>query len=190
MRTRTLPLAALLAAAAALPAAAQKPARSAAAASAPPSERALMIEDWERDRDNVLAYTAAMPDSAVAFRATPGVRSFAEQIQHLVSTHVEVAAQTLRGTRDLPALGDTARYLRDRAALVAYVRASYDYVIAAIRAATPAQLARVSSLYGQPPATTARWLQLSREHSAWTLGQTVPYLRLNRVTPPSYKLPF
>jgi hypothetical protein len=27
------------------------------------------------------------------------------------------------------------------------------------------------------------------EHATWTLGQTVPYLRMNKVTPPNY-LPF
>ena len=31
---------------------------------------------------------------------------------------------------------------------------------------------------------------LSFEHSVWTLGQLVPYLRLNGVTPPEYKMPF
>jgi hypothetical protein len=148
-----------------------------------------MIADWERDRDNVLAYAAAIPDSAVAFRSTPGVRTFAQQIEHLASTNAEVAARTLRGVEQPPSFGDSSRYLHDRASLVAYARMSYDYVIAAVRAATPAQLARESAMYGQPPATAARWLQLSREHTAWTLGQTVPYLRLNGVTPPSYKLP-
>lgn len=167
------------------PAAAARP----AGPTAPPSERDLMIADWERDRDNVLAYAAAIPDSAVGFRATKGVRTFAEQIEHLASTNVQVVAVGLEGRQKLPVLGDSARYLHDRDALVAYARASYDYVLGALRAATPAQLARTFPLFGEPPARASRWLQLSREHTAWTLGQTVPYLRLNGATPPSYKLP-
>jgi hypothetical protein len=34
-----------------------------------------------------------------------------------------------------------------------------------------------------------KWVVGVQEHTAWTLGQTVPYLRMNGVTPPSY-LPF
>jgi hypothetical protein len=155
-----------------------------------PSDRDLLIADWERDRDNLLAYVAAIPENRVEFQPTPGVRTFAQQIEHLAGTNVEVAAVALNGLKEAPSMGDSARYLHDRAALVTYARNAYEYVIAAVRAATPAQLARQTAMYGQPPATAARWLQLSREHTAWTLGQTVPYLRLNGVTPPSYKMPF
>jgi hypothetical protein len=45
-------------------------------------------------------------------------------------------------------------------------------------------------MYGQPPQPAARLTVLSYEHSVWTLGQVVPYLRLNGVTPPEYRMPF
>ena len=51
-----------------------------------------LVEDWERQRSNVLAYIDAMPDSAMAFHPTAGVRDFAQQIVHAVSTNLEVAA--------------------------------------------------------------------------------------------------
>jgi hypothetical protein len=31
-----------------------------------------------------------------------------------------------------------------------------------------------------------QWLEVAREHAIWTLGATVPYLRLHGVTPPAY----
>jgi hypothetical protein len=37
--------------------------------------------------------------------------------------------------------------------------------------------------------TNWRWVSTALEHTTWTLGQTVPYLRANGVTPPQY-LPF
>ncbi|HET6796783.1 MAG TPA: hypothetical protein VFH40_06425 [Gemmatimonadales bacterium] len=54
----------------------------------------------------------------------------------------------------------------------------------------PAQVKEPVAIYGQPPQPALRLAALSYEHSAWTLGQTVPFLRMNGVTPPEYKMPF
>lgn len=148
------------------------------------------LADWQRDKGNVLAYVAAMPDSAMTYRPTPGVRTFAEQIEHVVISNVEIAAMALLGEKEAPALGDRAKFLRDKAALQAYATAAYDYVLSAMQRASPEQWQRRSPMYGQPPELPARWLDLAHEHSAWTLGQVVPYLRLNGVTPPAYSIPF
>jgi uncharacterized damage-inducible protein DinB len=149
-----------------------------------------MLADWQRDKGNVLAYVAAMPDSAMTFRPTPGVRTFAEQIEHIVISNVEIAAIALLGEAKPPVLGDKAKFLHDKAALQAYAAAAYDYVLTAMQRATPEQWQRRVPMYGQPPELPARWLDLAHEHSAWTLGQVVPYLRLNGVTPPTYSIPF
>lgn len=149
-----------------------------------------MITDWQRNRANVLAYVDAMPDSALGFRPTAGVRTFAQQIDHIVSTNASVAARVLRDTSAAPFVDDTAIYLHQKVALRAYAEKSYDYVIEAIRTASPAALAKESKIFGQAPQSAARWLFMADEHSIWTLGQTVPYLRLNGVTPPEYEAPF
>ena len=51
-----------------------------------------LLADFERNRAVVLAYIEAMPDSATGFRPTPGVRDFAHQFDHIVTTNLEVAA--------------------------------------------------------------------------------------------------
>lgn len=149
-----------------------------------------LLADWVRNRLTVLAYIDAMPDSATNFRPTPGVRTLAEQFDHIVSTNLDVAAVALRGLKTAPVLGDTAVYLHDKAALRKYAAATYDYFLTALKDATPAQLKRPVAMYGQPPQPAGRLATLAFEHSVWTLGQVVPYLRLNRVTPPEYKMPF
>ena len=146
--------------------------------------------DWERSRKNVVAYTQAMPDNATGFRPTPGVRSFAEQFDHIATTNYEIAAVVLKGMKNAPALGDSAKYLHDKTALVAYVNATYDYVVAAIATLKPADLTRSAAIWGLPAQPVSRWLEMSLEHSVWTLGQVVPYLRLNKATPPAYDIPF
>jgi hypothetical protein len=146
--------------------------------------------DWERNRTAVLAYIDAMPDSATGFRPTPGVRTFAEQFDHIVTTNLDVAAIALRGLKAAPTLGDSAVYLHDKAALRRYADTTYGYVLASLKQTTPAQLRRPVAIYGQPPQPAVRLAGLSFEHSVWTLGQLVPYLRLNGVTPPEYRMPF
>src|SRR4051794_3354404 len=87
------------------------------AASAPSLPKEIMLVDWERQKKNVLAYIDVMPDSAITFAPTPGVRNFAQQIQHFVGTNTEIAAVVLKGLKAPPALGDTAAYLHKKAAL-------------------------------------------------------------------------
>jgi hypothetical protein len=147
-----------------------------------------LIDDWERQRTNMLAYIDAMPDSAMTFHPTPGVRDFAQQIQHAVSTNLEVAATALRGLKEAPFTLDSTQ-LHQKAALRDYAERAYAFLLDALKATTPSQLLKQSSVYNLPPQSASRWLTLSYEHAVWTLGQTIPYLRLNGVTPPAYKQP-
>ena len=172
-------------AAPAKPAGAAKPAT--VAASLP---KDIMLVDWQRQKKNVLAYIDVMPDSAITFAPTPGVRNVAQQIEHFVGTNTEIAAIVLKGLKTPPTLGDTAAYRHNKAALRDYTVKSYDYLIDALRSATPAQLGKSFAIYNQPAAPAWRWLDLSKEHAVWTFGQLIPYLRLNKVTPPPYDMPF
>jgi len=149
-----------------------------------------LVADWQRNRTTVLAYIDAMPDSATGFRPTPGVRTFAQQFDHIVTTNLEVAAIALRGLKAPPSLGDSAVYLHKKAALRQYAESTYDYLLKALQQATPTQLSRRVAIYGQPPQPAVRLAALSFEHAVWTLGQVVPYLRLNGVKPPEYSMPF
>ena len=149
-----------------------------------------LVADCQRNRTTVLAYIDAMPDSATDFRPTPGVRTLAQQFDHIVSTNLYVGAVALRGLKAPPALGDTSVYLHNKAELKKYAGASYDYFLKSLQQASPAQLRRPVSIFGQAPQPASRLAALTFEHSVWTLGQVVPYLRLNGVTPPEYKMPF
>ena len=47
------------------------------------SMRAIMIRDWERAKAYTKEYLDAMPEDGINFKATPDIRSFAEQMLHL-----------------------------------------------------------------------------------------------------------
>lgn len=155
------------------------------AAQMPP--RNLLVEHWTRQRAGVLAFIDAMPDSALRFRPTPEVRDFSQQIYHLAYVN-QLAIRTLLPAEQVVGAPDTAAALRTRKSLRAFAARGYDDVITYLRAAPDSVFLGEGVLFGQSRPRW-QWLEVAREHAVWTLGQTVPYLRLNGVTPPAY-IPF
>lgn len=152
--------------------------------------RQVMREDLEHARRRTIAFLDAAPDSMMGFRSTPGVRTFAQQIDHIASSSAYLTALAVKGEKQPPAVlaGDTAVFLHDKAALRDRLNKLFDYVGTSIGAMSDADFSANTSLLNsnQP---RYRWYAMILEHAAFTLGQTVPYLRLNNVTPPMY-LPF
>lgn len=167
--------------------AAQKPTNKQKASAIQMPSRAIMLEDVERSRQNVLKYVDVAPDSMLGYRTSPGVRTFAEQIEHAAGGNIFILSAAWK--QKPPATdADTAKYLHDKAALKTFVNQSYDHFAKAVRDATQAQLVAQAEFAGNKKIGW-RWISTGLEHATWTLGQTVPYLRANKVTPPQY-LPF
>lgn len=172
MRLRLLP--ALLVLSAVAPLAAQVP------------DRSVLVSDFERQKGILMKYVDAMPDSGMAFAPTKGVRTYAQQLEHIAQATAGIIGQvTKAGT---PPAGDPKVYLADKAALKDFITRSFDFAISAVQHASPETMTAEVELFGMKR-TVWKWVLGVHEHSAWTLGQTVPYLRMNGVTPPSY-LPF
>lgn len=126
------------------------------------------------------------PDSMLGYRPTPGVRTFAEQIEHAAGSDAFVAHLIITGgMQGLPVLGDSAVYRRNKAALKEYAGRSMDHAIEMIGAVSDADMVKEVNIFGNK-LPRHRALLLLLDHFSWTLGQTVPYLRLNGVTPPAY----
>ena len=146
-----------------------------------------MVADLERQKKNLLDYVNVAPDSVLRFRTTPGVRTYGQQIQHVAMATAGIIGNVL-GAGQPPAAADTAQVHVSKAALAAYVTSSYDFAIKAVNDATPQAMMAEKTMFGMTR-SGMRWVNGTVEHGAWTLGQTVPYLRMNGLTPPNY-LPF
>lgn len=160
-----------------------------AAAMSPASipTREMLLEEVERSRNNALKYLDAAPDSMLSFRPVAGVRTFGEQIEHAAVSNPLVL--TLTWTGKMPAMRtDTATYRKDKAALRAVVIESYDQFARMVRDASDADLTRQSTFAGMTRSGW-QWITGMIDHSSFTIGQTVPYLRMNGVKPPTF-LPF
>lgn len=177
MRSRDFRAVAIFAAVVlATPALAQKPLIS----------QAALIAVVENHKGAVLRYIDAAPDSMLGFRPTKGVRNFAEQIEHAAMSDALIAHLSITGsTKGMPSFGDTAVYLHNKAALKKAAAAAMDHTIAMLKEVSDATMAETFTRGGEKM-TRARSLMELLDHFPWTLGQTVPYLRLNGVVPPEY----
>lgn len=145
-----------------------------------------LVDDWKHQRRHILAVIDSATPAMLSFRPTPGVRTFAEQVYHISSVAALIVGNAVART-PLPAdlTGDSARYLHDRAALRAMAERHLDFVVRALGTVSDAQLAEEQRFAGGAM-TRWRWNVTALQHSAWTLGQLVPYLRLNGRTPPQF----
>lgn len=144
-----------------------------------------LIGGFERQKGVLLRYVDVMPDSAWRFAPTPGVRDYAQQLEHIAQATAGLTARLLAAPPTPPTLPAAERYLRDRAAMREFMAGSFDAAIAAVRAMTDQDLRGDKQMFGMTRPGW-QWVIGIQEHAAWTLGATVPYLRLNGVTPPTY----
>ena len=155
---------------------------SRATAQIPKSSLAAVVQTHKA---SILRYIDAAPDSMMGFRPTKGVRTFAEQIEHAAGADAMIAHMAITGTMNTPTFGDSAVYRHNKAALRAFAVAAMDHSIEMLKGVTDAQLMQeVSMMDMKMP--RYRFLMEMLDHFPWTLGQTVPYLRMNGVTPPEY----
>jgi uncharacterized damage-inducible protein DinB len=176
MRSMTLATALSLLALSAAPLAAQKMFIS----------QEALIAVVQNHKGAVLRYIDVAPDSMLGFRPTKGVRNYAEQIEHAAVSDAFIAHLAITGsTKDMPSFGDSAKYLHNKAELKKTAAAAMDHTIAMLKGVSDAAMAETITQFGNK-LTRGRALMELLDHFPWTLGQVVPYLRLNGVVPPEY----
>lgn len=151
------------------------------------SPKEKYVADFERMRKSVLAMVDSMPAAGLRTAPTPGVRNFAEQIEHVVVGNVNVIASGIDADRT-PLGMDKAVYLNDKAELRRFVDIGFDRVRDMLNAMTPEDLAAEGRLFGRIPLPKWQIVEAAFEHGIWTLGQTVPYVRLQGGTPHSFSI--
>ncbi|MEO6150303.1 MAG: DinB family protein [Mucilaginibacter sp.] len=141
------------------------------------------IGEWKRAKLYTKAYLDAMPADGYTFKATPEVRTFAQQMLHLTdATYYFIS--TASGTAS--PLGKTSAektVAQTKEATTAAVLASYDYAISAIEA-MPEDKMQENAGEEKMKMPKALFLAKAFEHQTHHRGQTTIYLRLKGVTPP------
>lgn len=151
------------------------------------SPKEKYVADFERMRRSVLGMVDSMPAAGLRTAPTPGVRNFAEQIEHVVVGNVNLIASGIDADRT-PLGIEKEVYLNDKAELRRFVDIGFDRVRDMLNAMSPEDLAAEGKLFGRIPLPKWQIIQAAFEHGIWTLGQTVPYVRLQGGTPHSFSI--
>ncbi len=136
---------------------------------------------WATVTDYVTRAAEQMPEADYAFKPTPAVRSFAEQIGHVAGSQNMFCALALG--EKAPAEDAVERSVKDKAGLVAALKKSTEYCARAY-AQTDAALAAGATFFGQEMNRMAV-LSLNAVHNGEHYGNLVTYLRIRGMVPPS-----
>jgi uncharacterized damage-inducible protein DinB len=133
---------------------------------------------WENTRDLVIGIVEVMPEDKYDFKPMPNVRTFRENVIHLVAENYlffgRVAGENL---------GNPAQNLKSRDELLKALRGSYDYGAKVWAGLTEEKALEMIEVRGQK---VQRWsailgaIQDNMNH----YGNLVVYIRLNGLVPP------
>ena len=151
-----------------------------------------MVAEWQRAKKYTKAYLDAMPEDGYAFKPTPEIRSFAQQMLHISDANYVLA--TVASDKANP-IGETLANdglnektaSQTKEATTKAVMDSYDFVISTLQNMTPDQLQEATKI-GKHDLTRSALFGKAFEHQTHQRGQTTIYLRLKGVTPPAEML--
>ena len=151
-----------------------------------PSPRvAVLVAQWTRAKAWTREYLDKMPEDSFGFTPVPEVRSFAGQMLHLAFWNF---AFTDRAT------GQTSLYkeqdlmkdeFKTKARLSKVVAESYDFVINGLKGLSDAQLDEQLTMRDGSKILRIERINDAYEHQTHHRGQTVIYLRLKGLMPPT-----
>jgi len=152
-----------------------------------------MVAEWQRAKDYTKSYLDAMPEDGYAFKPTPEIRSFAQQMLHLADANYLFASSASGKPNSLgvtlakhDVLQTTSAETKD--AVTKAVMESYDFAISTLQAMTPEQLQETIKFGSKTTITRSGLYGKGFEHQTHHRGQTTIYLRLKGVTPPNERL--
>ena len=159
---------------------AQAPPPAPAMGGAAPSTADAIRATYNVVKNNILKAADKMPDEAYDFKPTPEERSFGGWVQHLADAQSNNCPRILG--QQPPAPGAAAP--TGKAALVAYLKKSFDTCDAAYSGLTDANGSDTIQTY-RGPATRFAALSGNLNHDSEGYGSMAVYLRLKGVVPPS-----
>jgi uncharacterized damage-inducible protein DinB len=179
---------ALIAASAALPLILAAPALR--AQTGPPPVVADLLQDMKTVHKKLVDLANAMPADKYDWRPGEGVRSVGEVFKHVASDNYLIPA--LAGAKPPVETGITTNYQTasafearklDKAAIVAQLDKSFDWVENQLAGTAQARLRETVNMFGNDTSVRALWV-MTTTHMHEHLGQAIAYARMNGVVPP------
>ena len=140
---------------------------------AAPEIREILARQFKEISDKLITMAEDFPEAKFDFKATPEVRSFADNLRHVAFWNQYVTGQ-LKGVKVDPSVNELPKS---------------DYptkakIVAVLKSSTADALAALNEQPATPPAPVVRLLDSFTEHTGEHYGQLVVYYRLNGIVPP------
>ncbi|MDB5029825.1 DinB family protein [Mucilaginibacter sp.] len=145
------------------------------------------IGEWKRAKVYTKAYLDAMPADGYTFKATPEVRTFAQQMLHLADANYYFLSVASGKESPLGKSSAEKTVAQTKDATTKAVMDSYDFCITALESIPVDKMQETVTAEGMK---TPKALILAKafEHQTHHRGQTTVYLRLKGVKPPAEML--
>ena len=137
---------------------------------------------WNAKREYTLALLAKMPDEHLAFRPTPDVWTFSQQLTHIADGNLLIAAP-LRWDK-VVYVGDPRQL--DRTALEKHLKNSFDYVAGAFERLTSDAAAEEKVAFFDDRLSKRELCYRLLDHAAHHGAQALVYMRLKGIVPSAY----
>jgi len=140
-------------------------------------------QNYERQKNALLAEADRMNDADYSFKATPQVGTFGSRVAHVADAQMMICSAVKGETKKADAASKTSK-----ADLVAALKASFDYCDGAYGSLTDATATQMVKIFGMPQTKlSALWGNLA--HDGEMYGYMAVYLRLKGIVPPSSDRP-
>jgi uncharacterized damage-inducible protein DinB len=146
-----------------------------------------VITEWKRAKVYTKAYLDAMPADGYTFKATPEVRTFAQQMLHLTDANYYFGSVLSGKESPMGKSSAEKTVAQTKDATTKAVMDGYDYMVSVIEATPADQMQAIVSAEGHK-VSKAQLISKAFEHQTHHRGQTTVYLRLKGVTPPGEML--
>ena len=146
------------------------------------SWRDSFLKHWQVTKDYTIAFADALPAEDYGYKPVEVQRSYAEQLLHLGSANA--AYMSAFNIKQQPARVTAT----DKAAVRAYLVATFDYVSAVLGAMQEKDLIRRDLQFSSriKPHSGMDLFMRAYMHTAHHRGQLVGYLRMKGITPPTW----
>ena len=140
-----------------------------------------LTDSWKDIGRKLTAMAEDFPEDKYDWKATPEVRSFAEQLLHAAgyANHVQDLAKGLRPKEEDPKRAN----FKSKAEIVAYVKKAYADGAKAIEATGDDKMKTSIHMENWTVTLLGLW-DSAVEHSGEHYGQLVVYYRINKMVPP------
>jgi uncharacterized damage-inducible protein DinB len=145
------------------------------------SEAQIVLKHLKTSEDFTLKVADQMPDADYAFKLTPPQMSFAEQMIHLAQA-MEVFTAPFSAQKANPAQPASM----SKKDVIAFVRQSFDDVIARVSQLTPVQFSKTYATE-EGNMTGLELLMATLDHTTHHRASAEMYLRAKGITPVEYE---